>query len=233
MMRELAPLLADLGTTTELACTKCGANYHVLRMRAPNDGGLCDACTDRERRERERRMRCERATRKTLAAIPERYQWCTFESPELAGRVKDSEAIGAAPLALDADRVALLGVAGIGKTVLSVCMLREWAARLGRRGMFVDAYQLGQARAQHQLGAGEAKPVQDAIHAEALILDDLGAERDTVHSAIPDVLHARHANSRPTIITSGFSMQELSTRYGDGIARRLFEGAAIFEMRQR
>jgi DNA replication protein DnaC len=96
-------------------------------------------------------------------------------------------------------------------------------------GEFVDAFSLSVARAQAHLG--EEPPILTrTLAASVLVVDDLGAEKDIHGSAVAEVIHERHANMRVTIITSGFSLQQLGARYGDGIGRRLGEGARIIDL---
>ena len=189
------------------------------------EGSWCSACDDRRRAEDERRQR-DGATTHT---IPTRYRWCRFDAPELVQRVRDAAAIERAKAAVDAERVAFLGAAGIGKTVLGTCLLRAMASKLGTSGRFTDAYVLNLARAHASLGE-EAAPVENALHADVLLLDDLGAEKACAQSAIGDVLHARHAAMRRTIVTTGFSVDGIRAKYGDGVARRVFESATVIEL---
>lgn len=96
-------------------------------------------------------------------------------------------------------------------------------------GLFVSAIDLGVARAHERLGR-EAPLVERAMGAPLLVLDDLGAEQLTALSAVGDVIHKRHAGMMPTIISTGFAEQGIAARYGDGIARRVFEGAVVIRV---
>lgn len=88
--------------------------------------------------------------------------------------------------------------------------------------LFVPAYDLAKARATARLGE-EAPIVTKALTATVLVVDDLGSEPNFPTSAVPEILHERHADGKQTIVTTGFSSDEIATRYGSGIARRLFE----------
>ena len=199
-------------------CAGCGAP-------TPKRTGTCSECRERQAKlwaleEQGRRVGAVRAS------IPRRYAWVSFEAPELLERLRDHAAIAAAGAraTLDLDRLILTGPAGAGKTVLACCTLVR-LAELGRVGLFVEARTLAIARAQTALGR-EAPEVAAALGAEVLVLDDLSADRPSMHSALADVIHARHAECRPTIVTSGFTDRELAAAYGEGIARRLFEHGA-------
>lgn len=118
----------------------------------------------------------------------------------------------------------LEGPSGSGKTSLACALLRAWEARYPRRrAVFVPAWKLGVARAQHGLGHGEAPEVEVAFTAGLCVIDDLGSERNTAMNAVPDVIFARALEGRPTWVTTWMTPEAVTQRYGDGIARRLFE----------
>jgi DNA replication protein DnaC len=116
-----------------------------------------------------------------------------------------------------------------GKTSLACALLRAWEARYPRRrAVLVPAWKLGVARAQHGLGQGEAPEVEHAFTAGLCVIDDLGSERNTAMNAVPDVIFARALEGRPTWVTTWMTPEAVTQRYGDGIARRLFEaGRAV------
>ncbi|MBV9945478.1 MAG: hypothetical protein JOZ69_01365 [Myxococcales bacterium] len=125
----------------------------------------------------------------------------------------------------------------MGKTTLAVCKLRQCVAQNGSLGMFVDVRRLARAARQHPLGSSSEVPlVAESIRADVLLLDDLGEERGA-DDAVLDVIRDRHAQDRPTIVTSGHALtmrsgiEVFGQRYGDGIARRLFQGAVVIELR--
>ena len=116
-----------------------------------------------------------------------------------------------------------------GKTSLACALLRAWEARYPRRrAVLVPAWKLGVARAQHGVGQGEAPEVEHAFTAGLCVIDDLGSERNTAMNAVPDVIFARALEGRPTWVTTWMTPEAVTQRYGDGIARRLFEaGRAV------
>jgi hypothetical protein len=71
--------------------------------------------------------------------------------------------------------------------------------------------------------------VELAMGCSVLALDDLGNER-AERSAVPDVIFERHAEDRPTWLTTAFGPDAIAKRYGDGIARRVFERAAVIDL---
>jgi DNA replication protein DnaC len=198
------------------ACEDCGTK--LLRA------GVCCDCEEKRRRERELRGQI----RESLQSVQERYQWATFDAPELHGRVENHGAIAKArAAAVPTIRwVTLVGSAGTGKSILSVCIMRALERRL--RGLFATAIDLSNARASSRLGH-EAALVDEALRAELLVVDDLGAETAGRPGALTDVMNDRHGRCRATIVSTGFPEAAVLARYGAGIHRRLFEGAVVIE----
>lgn len=224
--------LLNPGPVIDRRCDLCGAAFEVHENFPISS---CDACVAEKRAAQE-----EAERKKELQSIwdstrvPPFYEWCSFQAlealppAERTRRVKDPSGIERARAAMDAPRIVLCGPAGAGKTVLATCLLRSWNER-SIRGAFVDAFELATARAKSRLG-DEAEEVERAVRAPVLVLDDLLAKTGP-HDAAADVIHARHARQRTTIITTGFSKQDVTARLGDGIARRVYEGAHIIELR--
>jgi DNA replication protein DnaC len=160
--------------------------------------------------------------------IPPSFGWARIDAPELRERIARSHAIAEAVAALSSPALLLVGPSGSGKTSLACALLRAWEARNAcRRGVFAAAWKLGVARAQHGLGQGEAPEVERAMAAALLVLDDVGSERNTATNAVPDVIFARALAGMPTWVTTWMTPDVVSQRYGDGIARRLFEAGRV------
>jgi hypothetical protein len=188
-------------------------------------------CSDCDKLARAKAERVARA-RATLKSVPERLRWAALDSPLLLERVLDHSAIPRVRAAVEADhdRGLFIGPAGVGKTVLAVSWLRATSARREVEGGFVDAFSLANARRNAALGE-EAPLVVDALDYAVLVIDDLGSEPPIASSPIPEVIFARHAAMRTTIVTSGFPLDDLEKRYGAGVARRLSEDSEVIEMR--
>jgi DNA replication protein DnaC len=162
--------------------------------------------------------------------IPDSYRWARFSAPELRQRVPASALAAAVEYAWRHDRVCLMGASRAGKTSLAVAMLRRWVSHANRPAAFVHAYRLGVARILHPAGHGEPDLVESAMRAPLVLIDDLGGERDHAHSALPDVLVERHAENRPTWVTTGLTREQLVKRYGQGIVARVFERATLIRV---
>lgn len=170
-------------------------------------------------------------------SIPERYR----SDEGLRFGPKSLEVLAES---VDATRNILLsGPSGAGKTALASAYLTRWLVSVQASGdfrghpgnaRFVSAYRLARARAEHRLGGGEPPLVKLALGASTLILDDLGSEPDVRDSAVGEVLYERHCEGRRTIVTTGYNNpQDAAVRYGDGIARRIWQGSKILSLPKR
>jgi DNA replication protein DnaC len=216
MDETLAAVLARVAPHFE-PCTRCG--------QLTSGGGAPAVCWDcREKVERARRAR-----EMLEGVIPPGFAWSNFAAPELARRCAGGEeTVRRALGAVNASRVILVGASANGKTSLAVAMMRRWVERNRVPAHFVLATDLASARARAQLGR-ESSEVVDAMYAPLLVLDDLGTDSDIGRSAVTEVIFKRHAEQRPLWITTWLNPESAAKRYGDGIARRIFEGARIVE----
>lgn len=176
-------------------------------------------------------------------AVPHRYLWS--RRGELLGeRVSlGADAIGAMLDAAGTESVLLVGPSGSGKTSLAAAIVRQviensardaidaWetmtvARRLAHRILFTPAYHLARASAYSKLGS-RPELVTAAVEANLLVLDDLGTDLDVFaqhQSTVREVIHERHAEERPTIVTTYLIQAALEKSYGAGICRRLQDG---------
>lgn len=176
----------------------------------------CWACVQRQSRAAE----LAEADQLAEAALPRRFAWARVDAPELGGRVRyQGDLKTAVRRILGAGNVVFTGPSGSGKTSLAVACLRK----RGRDGMYVSAFKLGVARIQSAAGNGEAKLVERAMSVPWLLIDEVGAEPNTVNNAVPAVVFERYDQNLPTWFTTGLKSEELAARYGAGFVRRLLE----------
>jgi DNA replication protein DnaC len=196
--------------------------------RHPHRPPLCSQCEPPELR-RARRLAEE------MQGVPCRYRDAHFELPDLSSRCGDASAIAKAKAAVSRRPLSalLVGPAGAGKSTLAACMIHASAAAYeGTTHAFVNACDLGTARARHSLGS-EAPVVLAAIESGLLVVDELGREKTAHHDATSDVVFSRHERAKPTIYTSGLTIVQLEARYDDGFCRRLLENAVVIDVRPR
>lgn len=124
----------------------------------------------------------------------------------------------------------LWGGVGTGKSHLAYGILHELLER-GVAGMAVTVPDLMD---ELRPGRGdEAERLRVLRDVDLLVLDDLGAERDTawVTERLYMLLHGRWADSRPTVITSNLGLEELERVPGwDRIVDRIVDAARIVRM---
>lgn len=218
-------------TCTANPCERCKRFVcRIAGCMTPTHGPLvrCLGCRDKEWRETWR-ARCEQQ-------IPAGFREARFGAVWLESLL-GAKVVAEAHAALDAVRVAAVGDPGAGKTSLIAAMLAASdfakASRGEGRAMWVSAHQLAKARALHPLGDGEAPFIASALSANLLVVDEVGGEDQRYASAVTEVLYERHAEARPTWVTTGVGPKEIANRYGGGIARRIFEDAKVFTLKPR
>ena len=118
----------------------------------------------------------------------------------------------------------LFGAPGLGKTFLSACIARVVSE---------DGYSVVYDTASHifslledakfRRGDEDDEETRRLDQCDLLIIDDLGTEMTTqfVCSALYHVVNTRLMESRPTIISTNLTPEQLSVRYSPQIASRL------------
>lgn len=225
-------------------CKECGqpmAVRHVERRGTGMSGRLttkaefyCAACEPMQQQD----ARC--------ASVPALYRRATLQTiGAYVGKTAHALAIQRAPDLVRARGVSavFVGPAGSGKTTLAAALFREAMAPADARGIFALAWRLGLSRARHPLGQGDPPDYTAAITAPLLVLDDVGTEPGAIPNPVAEAIFERHAEGLPTWITTGLSdaavasrkglaaasAAAIASRYGDGIARRIYEGAVVFD----
>jgi DNA replication protein DnaC len=126
----------------------------------------------------------------------------------------------------------LLGSTGSGKTHLACGALKELIDR-GYQGLWWNVNDLfREMRNGMRLQTGDNALLEEAIMADALVLDDLCAEKGTeyVSDRLYAIINGRYDAMRPLIVTSNLDSKELIATLGSRIYSRLGEMCEIVHM---
>ncbi len=237
-----------LVTTPTETCPICGGTgWQTVERGKEREAVRCE-CRVRDRGER------------LLAAahIPSRYQHCELSNfqydPDDKGQksIRDARFLaGRFVEEYPTDKTGLLfvGSVGVGKTHLSVGIIKDLIRDKGIHCLFCDYRELLksiQNSYNPQVQATEMEILRPVFDAEVLVLDELGAVRSTewVFDTVNYVLNSRYNDNKTTIITTNFpdkpeqdkvEIDNLSSRSAaDRAARRETLGDRIGErMRSR
>lgn len=115
-----------------------------------------------------------------------------------------------------------MGETGLGKTHLSLAIGGAVSGQ-GNRVCYQSAPELFRRHRQEQYSGSGADTLKQALSADLLILDDLGAETENQlnQSALYNLINTRLNGQRPVIISTNLSPQELERRFTSRIASRL------------
>lgn len=192
-----------------------------------------------------RRCRCRtqdtRAKLHEAARIPRRYEECSLGNYQTANNNGSQlQAFNCAYRLVreypSVDRGLLfIGTCGVGKTHLSVAILRELIEKKGVPCLF---YEFGSLLKEIQNSynpisqTSELEVLMPVIEAEVLVLDELGATKPTdwVRDTMMQVINTRYNNKRLTIFTTNYrdergqpSEETLDDRIGARLRSRLYE----------
>jgi DNA replication protein DnaC len=178
-------------------------------------------------------------TRLAEAGIPKRYQHCTFDN---FSAYNESLERGVAHARRVADAfpaetrgVFLEGQPGVGKTHLAVAVLKQIIQTSGARGLFYDTRDLLRiirSTYDPSIRTTELEVLSPVMHAELLVLDDLGAEKTSewVEETMNLIVNTRYNERRLTIFTSNYpdipddtEPNSLLFRIGERMRSRLHE----------
>jgi DNA replication protein DnaC len=181
--------------------------------------------------------------RMRAAEIPERYLNCKVENYDLKRPGASQSHMRASLIARKfieewktRDRgLMFVGPVGVGKTHLSVAILKTLIEDWGVRGLFCDFSDLLE-RIQATFSRTNPDSADDVLapyrDAELLVLDELGARRPTdwVRDVLYGLINTRYNRQRLTIVTSNYSdapvrqgEEKLEDRIGTMVRSRLYE----------
>lgn len=173
--------------------------------------------------------------------------WCRAGTPEYVAatsraRERSSDSPGKLKLFADADwplsrgGLLILGPTGFGKTRLLVAIAHHLldagvAGALGpedfkaaQRARLASGLELAKARSDRERFGGEPHALHEAKEASILFLDEIGFE-DQRDSVIREIVDYRNFRQRPTLATTGKTLDELDALYGAATRRRIYECA--------
>jgi DNA replication protein DnaC len=156
-----------------------------------------------------------RAKMLAQAGIPPRYRKCDLDSfrdnnDSLASAVRKARRFAEAFPVVDRG-LFFLGKPGLGKTHLSVAILREVIKRTNAHALFYDVRELlKDIRNTYNpvVRSTELQVIQPVMQAELLVLDDLGAEKTSewVEETLNLIVNTRYNERRPTIFSSNYAV---------------------------
>lgn len=218
-------------------CDRC--KEPIAGWNAPAPFAIAHRCADCSYGAKAREWTARRDKALLLApaweSIPEALRALTLSS--IAPRITYKAGIEAATAFGLARRPApptmlIVGQSGSGKTSLAVATLADRLRRAGEleappseahaasTARFFFAPDLGRARERSRLGA-EAPAIVEAFDASFLVLDEFGAEAARHSEIIEEIIFARAAHGRATMIATNLSSAQIAGRYSAGMLRRI------------
>lgn len=189
----------------------------------------CEICNgtgwEVRQRENEREVvRCQCRVRShserllEMAHIPGRYEHCELDNfkydqgemgPRSIGKAKWYAGRFVEEYPTDKTGLLFVGTVGVGKTHLSVGILKELIREKGIHCLFCDYRELLksiQNSYNPSVQATEMEILRPVFDAEVLVLDELGAVRSTewVFDTVNYILNSRYNDNKTTIITTNF-----------------------------
>ena len=180
------------------------------------------------------------------ANIPKRYQHCSLENFAAYNESLEKALAQARRIVTTFPVVTrgllLEGQPGVGKTHLAVAVLKQVIQASGARGLFYDTRDLLRViRSTYDpsIRTTELEILRPVMHADLLVLDDLGAEKTSewVDETMNLIVNTRYNERRLTLFTSNYmdipddtDPNSLLFRIGVRMRSRLHEMCEFIEM---
>jgi DNA replication protein DnaC len=132
-------------------------------------------------------------------------------------------------ISLKSESLLFFGETGLGKTHLSLAIAGA-ALEKGMGVVYSPVQNLIQKLEKEHFSYNSDTPIlDDVLECDLLILDDLGTEFSTAYSQslIYNIINTRILTSKPTIISTNLTMEEVATKYHNRVASRIIGSYSI------
>jgi DNA replication protein DnaC len=191
----------------------------ILPLKPGATSGLCKACRSLIHIKENITKHLEKA------GVPPRYLNCSFETFKIGIEARQYYKICREYVAEPEGNLFLYGAYGTGKTHLAVAIARELLLQ-GKTLLFTSVPRLlFDIRKAFNRDADdtEAFYIDKYSTCPFLILDDFGQEKSTEYArqTLDYIIYERDNHLRPTVITSNFSLDEITEKMNGRISSRL------------
>ena len=209
-----------------IKCDVCGEplEYEITILGVRQTIGSTCRCRKKELAEQAERERKQEIKRNRMICFGgSKMKNCTFENSEMTEtlRIAENYTKNYIKMHIEGKGLLLYGTVGTGKSHIAACI----ANRLIDQGQKVLMTNFATIVNQLQSSFdGRQEYINSLNRYSLLILDDLGAERDTqfMQEQIFNVIDARYRNGQPMIITTNLTPEEIKKPTDIG-ARRIYD----------
>lgn len=217
-------------------CTKCNTRKSVVielfgkKRKMPC---LCKCESDKIKKQelieenKQKQMRLDKL--KINSLMDKKFEQCTFENWRLGEANKKMYQLGInytnkwEQMKKENIGFIIYGDVGIGKTYLVSCIANTLLQQYVPVIITSSIALLGRYRKAYMDKQAELIIINNLQQADLLIIDDLGAENDTiwVKEKLYEVIDSRYRECKPTIITTNLTLEQLREKLTgeDGITR--------------